>query len=503
MIKRIKRKYTLIVMSSVILVLGLIITAINIANYTSINSLLDEKLTMLVDNEGLMPDLPFGEKPEDAEEGTDETDGSDPTEDSDDGEEGVEDENQAGDSGESSGEENGIGDQPSEDGGDSANDQEPGDGTEESGTGEDQTDDEDAPSGDDEDDKQDKEDEEDKFYQHMSPETPFELRYFSVKLNTDGGVIAVDTSKIAAIDTSKAEKYAKQIFAENKDKGFLDSYKYMVGATDDGNLIYVFLDADRELKSYQSFLISSLVITVLGILTVFALVVLLSETALKPIIESYEKQKRFITDAGHEMKTPLTVISANAEIIELENGESQWVEGIKSQVSKLASLTEKLVILSKMEEGAKLEMNEFSLSEAFFDTCEQYRSMAMSKNVSFDLSIAENVLIMGNENEIRRCITLLLDNAFRYTNEGGFISVKVQSLLNGTEIKITNSTNGVEKGSLDNWFDRFYRRDLSRNSDTGGSGIGLSVVKAIVLAHGGVVRAQSHDGINVEFTINI
>ena len=503
MIKRIKRKYTLIVMSSVILVLGLIITAINIANYSSINSLLDEKLGMLVDNEGLMPDLPFGEKPEDDEDSKDTDDSSGDADDGEDSTDGDGD-NQTGDgdTDEPNGGENGSGDEDLG-GDDSQNDQESGDGAEEPGEGEDPTDDENTPSDDKNDNQDEEEDEEDKFYQHMSPETPFELRYFSVKLNTDGGVIAVDTSKIAAVDPSKAEKYAKQIFNENKDKGFLDSYKYMVGVTDDGNLIYVFLDADRELKSYKSFLISSLVITALGILAVFTLVVLLSETALKPIIESYEKQKRFITDAGHEMKTPLTVISANAEIIELENGESQWITGIKSQVSKLASLTEKLVILSKMEEGAKLEMNEFSLSEAFFDTCEQYRSMAMSKNVSFELSIAENVLVMGNENEIRRCITLLLDNAFRYTNEGGFISVKVQSLLNGTEIKFTNSTGGVEKGSLDNWFDRFYRRDLSRNSDTGGSGIGLSVVKAIVLAHGGTVHAQSQDGINVEFTINI
>ena len=239
MIKRIKRKYTLIVMSSVILVLGLIITAINIANYSSINSLLDEKLGMLVDNEGLMPDLPFGEKPEDDEDSKDTDDSSnvaDDGEDNTDGDGG----NQTGDGDldESNGDENGSGDEDL--GGDnSQNDQESGDGAEEPGEGEDPTDDENTPT-DDKNDKQDEEEEEDKFYQHMSPETPFELRYFSVKLNTDGGVIAVDTSKIAAVDPSKAEKYAKQIFSENKDKGFLDSYKYMVGATEDGNFEVAF-----------------------------------------------------------------------------------------------------------------------------------------------------------------------------------------------------------------------------------------------------------------------
>ena len=498
MIKRIKKKYTVIVMSSVILVLGLIIAAINVTNYTSINSLLDEKLDMLVDNEGLMPDLPFGEKPEDDNDKTEgDGDSEDGQTEQDGGSEeltgkgdGSDDQSSAGDTGDGSEGNTGDG-------------EDVGEGEDQTSSGDSSSADDDSSSDSDDDEGDDKNDEEDKFYQHMSPETPFELRYFSVKLNTDGGIIATDTSKIAAVDAAKAEKYAKTVFNSGKGRGYLDSYKYMRGNTEDGNVIYVFLDVDRELRSFRSFLISSLVITALGILTVWAMVLLLSDTALKPIIESYEKQKRFITDAGHEMKTPLTVISANAEIIELESGESQWITGIKSQVSKLASLTEKLVILSKMEEGAKLEMKEFSLSEAFYDTCEQYKSIAMSKNVRFDLKIAENVMALGSENEIRRCITLLLDNAFRYTNKGGFVSVQVQSLSNGTEIKFVNSTDGVEKGTLDSWFDRFYRTDLSRNSDTGGSGIGLSVVKAIVLAHGGTVKAQSHDGINVEFTINI
>ena len=482
MIKRIKKKYILIVMSSIIAVLGLIITAINVANYVSVNSLLEEKVTMLVDNEGLMPEVPFGEKPDNDGEDTSDAEGGEGTED------------QQGGNGQTDNSEQGSGDQQPDDTDSSES------GTQNSGT--------DQPAGEDGDNQDqgsDKKEDEDKdeYYHHMSPETPFELRYFSVKLNTDGGVLAVDTTKIAAVDTAEAEGYAKDVFGSGKTKGFADSYKYMVGKTKDGNTICVFLDADRELNSLRSFLISSLVITALGILAVLALVVLLSETALKPIIESYEKQKRFITDAGHEMKTPLTVISANAEIIEMENGESQWISGIKSQVSKLASLTEKLVILSKMEEGIRLEMNEFSLSEAFFDTCDQYKSIAMSKDIRFDLEISENVRIIGNENEIRRCISLLLDNAFRYVNEGGYVSVKVQSLASGAEIKFRNSTGGVEKGSLDNWFGRFYRTDLSRNSDTGGSGIGLSVVQAIVLAHGGSVKAYSSDGIDVEFTINI
>ena len=464
MIKRLKRKYVLIVMLAVVAVLGVIITAINIVSYSAVNSQLDEKLLLIVNNEGTMPDfpppeIPSPEEPDDSteseepEEGEEDAELEEPVDTPTDGEEG------------------------SEEGAD--------DGTEEP----------------EEKEEQEEEEPEDP-RQNMSPETPFETRFFTVKLNTDGTVTAVDTTKVVAVDDTLAESYAKHVLAEGKEVGYHSTYRFMTNSDKNGT-ICVFVDAYRELESVRSFVISSVVISLIGILMVFVLVVLLSEVALKPIIESYEKQKRFITDAGHEMKTPLTVISANTEIIEMENGDSQWTDGIKNQVAKLASLTEKLVILSKMEEGAKLEMNEFSLSEALFDTCDQYKSIAMSAGVTFNVVIAENITMMGNEGEIRRCASLLLDNAFRYVNKGGTVEMRAQKLANGVEVRFLNSTEGVEKGSLDRWFDRFYRTDLSRNSSTGGSGIGLSVVKAIVNAHGGTVKAQSPDGIKVEFTINI
>ena len=472
MIKRLKRKYTLIVMLSVVAVLGVIITAINLVSYSAVNSQLDEKLLMIINNEGMMPDFPPPEIPSvdddvdpepdfdesdtaEGEEGSVDTDDSEPDEPTDtpDGEDGEPTE----------GEEPAEGEEPNE---------------------------------------EEEEEEEEDVRQNMSPETPFETRFFTVKLDTDGTVTDVYTAKVVAVDDALAGKYARQIFFGKKEAGYLSTYRFMKSDDEDG-VICVFIDANRELESVRSFVVSSVVISLIGILMVFVLVVLLSEVALKPIIESYEKQKRFITDAGHEMKTPLTVISANTEIIEMESGDSQWTSGIKNQVSKLASLTEKLVILSKMEEGVKLEMNEFSLSEALFDTCDQYKSIAMSEGVTFNVAIAENITMMGNEGEIRRCASLLLDNAFRYVNKGGSVEIRAQKLSNGVEIRFGNSTDGVDRGSLDRWFDRFYRTDLSRNSSTGGSGIGLSVVKAIVHAHGGSVKASSHDGIKVEFTINI
>ena len=479
MIKRLKRKYIIIVMLSFISVIGIMITAINLVSYSAVNAQLDEKLDMIIDNEGKMPDFP---PPDFSTDDGDAPDGDEPENDGADADEGGEDiiEPDENPSGEPDGEETPEGD--TEDGSESV------DSTENEIN--------------DDSEEEDEEDEEDDPRQNMSPETPFETRFFSVKLNTDGTFASVDTSKIAAVDDELAMQYAMRILEHGKTSGYMGTYRFMRRDSEDGT-ICVFVDANRELESVRSFIVSSIIISIVGTVLVFVIVILLSETALKPIIESYEKQKRFITDAGHEMKTPLTVISANAEIIEMESGESQWIAGIHSQVAKLASLTEKLVLLSKMEEGAKLEMNEFSLSEALFDTCNQYKSISMSEGVSFNVLVSENVLVIGNEGELRRCVSLLLDNAFRYVNDGGTVEIRLEKLTSGVEIKISNTTDGVARGSLDRWFDRFYRTDLSRNSATGGSGIGLSVVKAIVNAHGGTVKASSSDGIKVEFTINI
>ncbi len=337
----------------------------------------------------------------------------------------------------------------------------------------------------------------------LSPETPYEIRFFTVKFDTAGKISTVNTAKIAAITDDDAIAIASALYNDERDDSYYGPYKYR-RVSDGTGTMYIFLDCTRELHAFESFLAASVSFSVIGVLAVLIILIISSGTVLKPIIDSYEKQKRFITDAGHEMKTPLAIISANAEVIEMEAGESQWTSGIKSQVSRLASLTEKLVILSKMEEdGIKLAMNDFSLSEAFYEQCEQYKSQAVSKNVRFDINVPESIRCHGNAGEIGRFISLMLDNAFRYCDVGGYVKVEVQKLPAFIEMRFENSTDGVEKGNLDIWFERFYRRDASRNSDTGGSGIGLSVAKAIIRAHGGNIHATSDDGKRVVFVAKI
>ena len=335
----------------------------------------------------------------------------------------------------------------------------------------------------------------------ISQESPFDTRYFTVTIASDGTVESVDTGKIASISAGTAEEYAAELWKEGKKKGFFADYKYL--ATDsDGSTMYVFLNCQREISTIRTYVLASVGTGALGLVIVFVMIYFFSGKVLKPVSESYEKQKRFITDASHEIKTPLTIIDANTEVIEMMEGENEWTQSTRKQIARLTSLTEKLVFLSRMdEEGTKLEKVSFSLSDAVLDTAEGFRSVAKTKGKQFEINVAEHVEYVGDEKNIRQMISLLLDNAMKYSSEQGIIRIALKTSGKNKIITVWNTTDQIEKGKLDMLFERFYRMDASHNSKTGSFGIGLSVVYAIVKAHKGKISAKSEDGKSILFTV--
>lgn len=337
----------------------------------------------------------------------------------------------------------------------------------------------------------------------LSAETPFETRYFTVTMLKDGTVSTINTGRIFAVSSSTAKEYAETLFNSNKTKGFIEHYKYILINNDSGYM-YIFVDCERELSTFRSFLFASIGISLVGILLVFILVVIFSKIAVKPVAESYEKQKRFITDASHEIKTPLAIIDANTEVIEMINGENEWSESIRNQIKRLNALTEKMVFLSRMDEESYVTvMEEFSFSEAVSDTVEPFITLANSKNKTLTTDIEENLTIKANEQSIRQLVSILLDNAVKYTNEGGNIEVRLFAKGKTKTLTVYNTVEEIQKGKLDFLFERFYRLDSSRNSETGGSGIGLSVAKAIAQSNNGRLTAYSTDGKSICFTFTV
>lgn len=343
-------------------------------------------------------------------------------------------------------------------------------------------------------------------FEGMTAESPFDTRYFTVTIDA-GQVADVNTARIAAVGAKRAASIAARLHAKGWTSGFSGNYRYTTDVQDD-EITYVFADCSRELASFHSFLSASVAISCIGWLAVLAIVAGASGAVIRPMVESYSKQKRFITDASHEIKTPLAVIDAANEVQEIESGESEWTQSIHEQVARLTALTERLVFLARMDEGsAGFTMATIDLSEAVDTAATPFESVAVSRGKRLSTSIACGVRAHADAAAVAQVVELLLDNATRYASEGSVIelSLRAVSRVQGkgaTELVVSNAVDELPEGDLDRLFDRFYRADVSRSSKTGGSGVGLSVVRAIAEAHGGSASVCGH-GNQITFTVRL
>lgn len=337
---------------------------------------------------------------------------------------------------------------------------------------------------------------------NWSAETPYETRYFSVALNESGETVSVDTGKIAAISSSDAISLAQSLSASGKTSGYSGNYKFCTAVNSDGQTIYIFLDCTRDLSSVRQFLRYSLLISLGGTIAIFFVAVLLSLRAVRPIAETYEKQKHFITDASHEIKTPLAVIASCTDVLEMEQGESKWSQGIRSQVERLTELTQGLVSLARMDEHTGLlASEEINFSELLEETITPFILMAQNKGQQFQLRCDPGIKIQGDRQKLQQLCSILADNAVKYTPKGGNISFTLQQKGRKINFVAENDAEGLSSGSQKQLFDRFYRGDQSRSSQCPGYGIGLSLAQSIVAAHGGKIEAASCDGASLTITV--
>lgn len=328
----------------------------------------------------------------------------------------------------------------------------------------------------------------------MSKETPFSTRFFTAKFGLDNSIISIDTGKISAVSSSEAAGYADKILNSGKKSGIIDSYKYKTVSKDYGTLI-VFIDVSNELLMFRSFLFNSIVICLVGIAAIFILIYIFSKKAISPIVESFEKQKQFITDASHELKTPLAIINTNADVLEMECGENEWIKSIHNQIGRMSRLITDLIKLTRMdEENHKIIKTDFSLSDAAYESIEAFKDIAKNSGKTLCPNIDKNVSCYGDEEMIRKLIYILLDNALKYSSENSSIILSIAKCKNKCMIKVENEAENLKCGTYDKLFERFFRLDSSRNSKTGGYGIGLSIAKSIILKHKGKITAESLDG---------
>lgn len=340
---------------------------------------------------------------------------------------------------------------------------------------------------------------------HLNIETPYSTRYFVVELK-DNLVTKISTEHIAAVDNSKAFEFAHAVYKQNKPGfGTIDVYRYYYTTDGDTSMI-IFLDWQRDLAKCLALAFISMFVSVMTLTILAIMVYWLSKKAMKPVADSIDKQKQFITDASHELKTPLTIIAANTEVLEMCEGENEWTTSIKNQTTRMSHLVKNLIELSKLNEmhDDKSRLS-FNISTAFLETAANFETSAAVSNKNFSYSTADDIFYYGNEAEIRQLITILCDNAIKYTDECGYIKMNLYKSGKNIILESYNTCEYIDPKTVSHLFDRFYRADSSRSRDskTGGYGIGLSIAQAIVHRHKGKIKVFTSGTTGITFKITL
>ena len=332
-------------------------------------------------------------------------------------------------------------------------------------------------------------------------EANYMTRFFVVRLDAGENAVSAYTDYIAAVDEDEAVRLAKQAADRKADRGYLGEYRYVreqVG----GNTVVVFLNVSRDQQSMRALRNQTLAVAGGSLLLVSVLVFLFSGKAMKPILNNIERQKRFITDASHELKTPLTSISTSLDVISLEYGEDEWTENIRAQTGRMAKLVSELVTLSRLDEEQPLPVKEsFSLSNAAWEILEVYQPQAKARGKKLEADVPDGISLTGDKNAVQQMLSVLLDNAIRYSDPEGEIRFSLGRKRGKVRIEVFNTCRLDEPPDVKRLFDRFYRPDSSRSSDTGGNGVGLAIAKAVAEAHGGTITARCPSGKSMTMTV--
>ena len=326
----------------------------------------------------------------------------------------------------------------------------------------------------------------------FNAETPYSTRYFYLRFDADGNLDSGNFSHIAAVTEDDADTYIQAALQHGAGYGFYTAgYKFRVVKEGENRWIAVFLDCYQELRAVRTLAIWSAVSYAVCLALVYVLVVLLSRRAIDPVVRASEQQKQFITDAGHELKTPITVIGTSLKVLEMEVGQQKWIDKARAQTEKLRELVQSLITLCKYdEETSPLHMQPFAISEAVTDTAESFSDFAQSKGHTIRVTAEPGLSYCGDEAAVRQLVSILLDNAIKYAAPETEIQVSLEQSKRGAKLVVTNECAQVPDGDLNRLFDRFYRPDASRTAATGGFGIGLSIAKSICEAHHGQIRAS-------------
>ncbi len=340
---------------------------------------------------------------------------------------------------------------------------------------------------------------------NFTAESRYQLRYFLVSFDKDGNAEDYQLSHIASVDRQEAYRLGKSCLSRIFKRGYLTSkgidYYYLVEKGTDGETVVGFLDCTREMSSLNTFRYSSFLFGLLITSILMVVIYALSKSVMQPYIDNMESQKQFITNAGHELKTPLAIISANTEVIEMLNGKNEWTDGIMSQVKRSTDLINELITLSRMSESQEIVLSDMDLSAIVTESSDSFKTVILQQGKKFEALIGENIHARGEAKLTLDLVNILLDNAAKYCDDNGNIRLELKKKgRSGALLIVQNDYRDGGDVDYSRLFQRFYREDTSHNSKKPGHGIGLAMAQTIVERMKGTIAADWKDGV-ISFTV--
>lgn len=328
-----------------------------------------------------------------------------------------------------------------------------------------------------------------------------DMRVSYVFYNNQGEITELSASGNPDMTEDMLSAMADKVLKSSKETGSQSGYLFLLHQSDDITRIY-FLDYTPEKDMSMRFFRICLWVGLAGIFIILIPVIFLSHWVTRPVQLAFNKQKQFIADASHELKTPLTIITANAEVLEGTAPGNKWLAHILDQTARMKTLINSLLELAKLDDCSKANHYlSFNLSKLVQNTALSFESLAYEYEKSFFMEIEDNISFLGNETNIRQLITILLDNAFKYSDKKDTVLIRLSSHGDKKELLVHNTGKGISKDDQKHIFERFYRVDTSRSRETGGYGLGLSIAESIVKAHKGHISVKSDGQTYTTFTV--
>ncbi|MBD5429933.1 HAMP domain-containing sensor histidine kinase [Lactobacillus sp.] len=341
-----------------------------------------------------------------------------------------------------------------------------------------------------------------------NPEAVYQYRYFSVKINPKNKIQIINDDNVYQLSSKQVKQITKKILKLKQSEGSIDigqnKYRYRKSKNKLGDHFIVFLNESLIFAKFWLLLRISLALS-LAALFIFALVLIsVSRKAIKPIIVTYNKQREFITNAGHELKTPLAIISANTEMEEMLGNDSEWLQSTKDQTERLTQLINRLIALARTGETGELVVGKVNFSKIVKNDAQSFKSVMQKNGLHYEIQINTGIFVRGEEHSLKELVNILLDNACKYCDKDGKVVISLTRSRLGKHaiLKVKNTYVDGKGKNYQHFFDRFYRQDESHNSKKSGFGIGLAMAKDIVEAFQGKINVHWKNNM-ISFVVNL